>query len=116
LGLVSANGGAISKLVVTLLSTEPTASFRHGSAQAAIDAAPRRVVAVGHTGRAVVESATVMHGRGGVPETGIVALLLPDGRRAWGIVREPSQVAAMTAEDVIGATVDLGEGGTAALR
>jgi acetyl-CoA C-acetyltransferase len=113
LGLVSANGGAMSKLVVTLLSTTPTDAFLHRSVQAAIDASPRREVAIHHEGAATVESATVMHGRGGVPERGIVAALLPDGRRAWGVVSDPSQVVGMLREDVLGATVDLLADGTA---
>ena len=57
-----------------------------------------------------------MHGRGGVVENGIVAALLPDGRRAWGIVRDASQAALMTEEDVVGASVDLAADGTATLR
>lgn len=116
LGLVSANGGAITKLVVTLLSTEPSDRFRYASAQHVIDSTPRREVAEGFAGTATVESATVMHGRGGVVENGIVTALLPDGRRAWGIVRDPSQAALMTEEDVIGASVDLDAAGTAVLR
>ena len=115
LGLVGANGGAMSKLVLTLLSTQPTEFFRHCSAQKSIDAAPRREVAIHYRGAATVESATVMHGRGGVPEQGIVAALLPDGRRAWGIVRDSSQVAAMLHEDVLGAPVDLNADGTAVI-
>ena len=70
---------------------------------------------IGHVGRAVIESATVMHGRGGVPENGIVAARLDDGSRVWGIVRDPSEVTAMTTEDVIGRPVDLREDGTATL-
>lgn len=116
LGLVSANGGAITKLVVTMLSTEPSDEFRYASAQEAIDAAPRRTLAEGYEGAATVESYTVMHGRGGVVENGIVAALLPDGRRAWGIVRDASQAALMTEEDVVGASVDLAADGTATLR
>jgi acetyl-CoA C-acetyltransferase len=115
LGLVSANGGAISKLVVTLLSSEPTAAFAAGSAQPAIDASPRRQVEMGYTGAAVVESATVMHGRGGLPERGIVAGLTAAGRRVWGVVHDASQVAAMEVEDVVGRRADLDEGGTAVL-
>src|SRR5690606_39160887 len=50
LGLVSANGGAITTLVVTLLSTDPTDEFRYESAQPTIDASPRRVLAENHVG------------------------------------------------------------------
>jgi acetyl-CoA C-acetyltransferase len=116
LGLVTGNGGAITKLVVTLLSTEPSPEFRHASAQASVDAAPRRTLAVGHVGAATIESATVMHGRGGIPEYGIVAARLPDERRAWGIVHDESQVASMTETDVIGHAVDLCDDGSAILR
>ena len=56
-----------------------------------------------------------MHGRGGVPLNGVVAARLDDGRRAWGIVKDPSQVEAMVATDVIGTTIDLQSDGTATL-
>jgi acetyl-CoA C-acetyltransferase len=115
LGLVSANGGAITKLVVTLLSTEPTAEFSYESAQAAIDAHPRREVAVGFTGRVRVESYTVMHGRDGSAENAVLACRTADERRAWGIVRDPDAAASLTTIDGIGALVDLAEDGTARL-
>ena len=102
LGLVSANGGAITKLAVTMLSTTPRAPFRYASAQAAIDASPRRRIAEEFVGTATVETFTVMHGRDGRAEYGIVACHTPDDRRAWGIVRDPDAVEHMATEDVVG--------------
>jgi acetyl-CoA C-acetyltransferase len=100
LGLVSANGGAITKLVVTLLSTDPGARFAAASAQPAIDAAPRRTLAEGYAGVATIESYTVMHGAGGRIENAIVAARTPDARRAWGVVRDVDAAAHMVDHDM----------------
>jgi hypothetical protein len=54
-----------------------------------------------------------MHGRGGVPDHGIVAARLADDSRAWGIVREPSLLETMTRDDVIGGRVTIQADGTA---
>ena len=113
LGLVSANGGAITKLAVTMLSTSPRAPFRYASAQAAIDASPRRRVADEFVGTARVETFTVMHGRDGRAEYGIVACHTPDERRAWGIVRDPDAVEHMVTEDVVGHDAAIAVGGRA---
>jgi acetyl-CoA C-acetyltransferase len=58
-----------------------------------------------------VESYTVMHERDGTPDLGIVACLLPDGRRAWGNVSEPTVLKAMTVEEQIGRPAVLRSGG-----
>lgn len=102
LGLVSANGGAITKLALTMLSTTPREPFRYASAQPAIDASPRRRVADDFMGTATVETCTVMHARDGRAEYGIVVCRTPDDRRAWGIVRDPDAIEHMVTEDVVG--------------
>jgi acetyl-CoA C-acetyltransferase len=115
-GLVSANGGYISKLAVTVLSTEPAASgFWHDSPQARIDAEPRRAVDPEPDGVATVETYTVMHDRSGEPTEGIVSCSMPDGRRAWGLVHGDDALAEMTRVEMIGRRVAVRPDGTATI-
>lgn len=101
LGLVSANGGFITKHAFGVYGTEPPSQpFRHAEPQAEIDALPSRELCEEPDGAAAIEAWTVMHDRDGAPETGIVAGLLDDGRRAWGVTTEPGLVKAMVTEDL----------------
>jgi acetyl-CoA C-acetyltransferase len=101
-GLVWANGGYLTKHAFGVYSTEPPAGgFQHRHPQDEVDALPSREVAPDFEGEATVETFTVMHGKEGQPELGIVALLLDDGRRAWGTTDDADDVALMVAEDVI---------------
>jgi acetyl-CoA C-acetyltransferase len=101
-GLVWANGGYLTKHAFGVYSTEPPAGgFQHRHPQDEVDALPSREVAPDFEGEATVETFTVMHGKEGQPELGIVALLLDDGRRAWATTDDADDVALMVAEDVI---------------
>jgi len=105
-GLVWGNGGFMTKHAFGLYSTEPPAGgFQHRHPQDEIDALPSREVVPDHEGTATIETFTVMHDKDGAPELGLVALLLDDGRRAWGSTDDPDDLARMVAEDVIGACV-----------
>ena len=102
-GLISANGGFITKHAFGVYSTEPPAGpFRHAEPQAEVDALPRRELCEEPDGEVDIESWTVMHDRDGSPETGIVVGLLGDGRRAWGVSSEPAVVKAMITEELAG--------------
>ena len=52
-----------------------------------------------------------MHERDGEPAIGLVACLLPDGRRTWANTNEPGLMKAMTLEEFVGRTAALKEGG-----
>jgi acetyl-CoA C-acetyltransferase len=94
--LIWANGGYATKHAFGVYATEPPRDgFRHDSPQAAIDALPRRELALGEdaTGDAVIDTYTVMHDRGGNPERLVASALLQDDRRAW-IVSDDRDVAA----------------------
>jgi acetyl-CoA C-acetyltransferase len=107
-GLVSANGGFITKHAFGVYGTEPPSTpFRHAVPQAEVDALPRRAICEDPDGHAAVEAWTVMHDREGAPETGIVVGLLEDGRRAWGVTSEPALVKGMVTEDLAGRRVAL---------
>jgi acetyl-CoA C-acetyltransferase len=113
LGLVTALGWYVTKHSIGLYSTEPpTGPFRRESPQAAVDALPRRGYTGDYDGPVTVESFTVMHERDGSPSLGIVACLLPDGRRAWGNVREPGPLKSLLSDDPIGANAQLQADGT----
>jgi acetyl-CoA C-acetyltransferase len=107
-GLVSANGGYLTKHAFGVYSaTPPSRAFRHAEPQDDVDALPRRALCEEHDGEATIESWTVMHDREGRPETGIVANLLDDGRRAWATSRDPAIVAALLTDDVAGRRVKI---------
>ena len=110
-GLVSANGGFITKHAFGVYSTEPPAhGFRHADLQDEVDALPTRELAESHEGPITVEAWTVMHGRDGSPENGIAVGLVDDGRRAWATSTDPDVVKAMVAEELGGRRVQVGAG------
>ncbi len=106
-GLVWANGGYATKHAFGVYSTTPTAAFRHDKPQAAIDALPRRDLALpaDAAGAATIEAYTVMFARDGSPEQAIAACLLADGRRAWGMSTDVA--ATMCEGEWVGAAVTL---------
>src|SRR3546814_20795144 len=68
-GLVTANGGFITKHAFGVYSTRPPAEpFRHGDLQDEVDALPSRELAADNHGPITVEAWTVMPARDGGPE------------------------------------------------
>jgi acetyl-CoA C-acetyltransferase len=117
LGLVTANGGYVTKHALGLYSTEPPAGgFRWADVQDEVDRLPRRELceSVDSTdGTATIESWVVSHGRDGVPERVLAACLLDDGRRAWAFSDDDATVAEMrTGAEQIGRAVKLDDAGT----
>ena len=114
IGLVTSNGGFITKHAFGVYSTEPpAASFRHAEPQEEIDAAPTREVAVDFAGEVDVESYTVMFGADG-PTVGLAACRLDDGRRGWGNTDAPDVLAAMVSEEFCGRRAHLARTGALA--
>ncbi len=96
LGLVSGNGGFLTKHALGLYSTEPAeGGYRHGAVQDRVDEVPKTAVAPEHTGAVTVEAYTVMHDAEG-PEVGLCALKTPEGARTWGRVTDIVAAEAMT--------------------
>jgi acetyl-CoA C-acetyltransferase len=103
LGLVSANGGYITKHAFGIYSTEPPSTpFQHEDVQAEVDALPSRELSEDADGEITVEAWTAMHDRDGDPENGIVVGLLDDGRRAIGTSRDADVLKALVTEDPAG--------------
>lgn len=112
-GLVTANGGFLTKHAFGVFSTTPPATaFRHADLQAEVDALPSRQLAEqvdpATDGEVVVEASTVMHDRESNPERAILATLLTDGRRAWAGSTDPAVLRELTTVETAGrrGTVD----------
>lgn len=102
-GLVTANGGLLTKHALCIYSTTPPDKpFAWADLQKDVDAMPRRDVAVDHDGSATVESYVVMYAAAGTPEKAHTACLLDDGRRTWANVTDKDTVAAMMREEFCG--------------
>jgi acetyl-CoA C-acetyltransferase len=101
-GLITANGGFLTKHAFGVYSTEPPAyGFRHEDVQRELDRAPSRGAVVDHEGEITLETYTVMYGDRGA-EIAHAACLLPDGRRTWANLRDASVLEAMTREEFCG--------------
>jgi acetyl-CoA C-acetyltransferase len=115
-GLVSGNGGYTTKHAFGVYATTPPLhGYRHEDLQSEIDATPRREAADGYDGPAEVETYTVMHGRDGAPETGLFALLTPEGGRTWGSTTDADTLVELEAVECVGRGAALAADGTVRL-
>lgn len=112
-GLVTANGGFLTKHAMGVYSTTPPpAAYRCSDVQDLVDAAGSVEVCEQWDGPVSIEADTVAHSRAGEPEKGIVAVRTPDGRRAWGTSTEPELLEVMLTEEVVGRRGHLTADGT----
>jgi acetyl-CoA C-acetyltransferase len=112
MGLVSANGGYITKHSFGIYSTRPpVAGYRWENCQATVDALPRRSAVIDHIGGATLESCTVMHGRDGA-ELALAAVLTPAGERTWARSDDTAVMAALMEREWVGEAVHVEDGGT----
>lgn len=115
IGLVSANGGFLTKHAIGLYSTEPPPKGHEAAdVQDKVDQVPVTPVAEDHTGAVTIEAYTVMHNVDG-PELGLCALRTAQGARTWGRVTDVAAATAMTTEEAIGQSGDLDGEGTVTL-
>ena len=104
-GLVTANGGLLTKHALCVYSTDaPDKPFAWANLQDAVDAMPRREVAEEHDGSATVETYVVMYDAEARPSVAHAACLLDDGRRTWANVTDRDTVEAMLTEEFCGRT------------
>ncbi len=112
-GLVTANGGYLTKHAAGIYSTAPSPLPQRGEApwmredpalyQQHIDAIDHPRLEAAPSGRAGIETYTVLFGREGEPEAGIVIGRLKDGGRFCAHVpRDRELLHAMTREDFLG--------------
>ncbi|MEL0021386.1 MAG: acetyl-CoA acetyltransferase [Rickettsiales bacterium] len=112
-GLVTANGGLLTKHALCIYSTDaPGKPFAWANLQDEVDATPRREVAIEHEGGVAIESYVVMYDAEARPSRAHTACLLDDGRRTWANVTDADTVAAMTREEFCGRAATVDGGGT----
>jgi acetyl-CoA C-acetyltransferase len=101
-GLITANGGYLTKHAFGVYSATPPAKpFRHEDLQERVDATPQREILMEHAGPVTIEAYTVMYGAEG-PQVGHAAVLTPDGRRAWGRIDAADVLTDMTRQEFCG--------------
>ena len=102
-GLVTANGGLLTKHALCIYSTDaPDQPFAWANLQDEVDAMPRREVEIDHDGAVTVESYVVMYDADAAPTQAHAACLLDDGRRTWANVTDADTVDAMTKAEFCG--------------
>jgi len=102
-GLVTANGGYLTKHAIGVWSSEPPdRPFRAANPQEEVDALPATTPVERHEGPVTVEAYTVMHERDGSPDNAVVACRTPDGGRTWGVSRDPDLLRAMCTQELVG--------------
>jgi acetyl-CoA C-acetyltransferase len=117
-GLVTGLGWYSTKHSIGVWSSSPPADgFRYENVQSEVDALPQRAPApAGENIDGEVETYTVMVGRDDTPELGIVALLTPDGARAWGTITDSDTLSFMMTEEGCGRRARLRSDGRVEIR
>ncbi|KZS82398.1 acetyl-CoA acetyltransferase [Mycobacterium kansasii] len=118
-GLITANGGYLTKHSFGVYSTEPPAEFRWEDVQPVVDREPTTVGLVEWEGIGTVEAWTTPFTREGRPEKTFVAVRTPVGARSLGVITDPDTAAATVHDDIAdiaGAKVAIAADGSATLR
>ncbi len=112
-GLVTANGGYLTKHAMGLFGSSPGPDdrFHWDNVQSDVDRIPPRRCDEGYAGTAHIEAYTVMHDHNG-PTRGPCALRTPDGARTWGSVTDIDTLHEMMATEAVGRDVTLAPDGT----
>jgi acetyl-CoA C-acetyltransferase len=103
--LLTGLGWYQTKHAIGIWSSDPPAvAFRHESAQAEVDPLAQRAPAANgsEASDGEIETYSVMFGRDGVPDLGIVAILTPDGARVWGTITDSDTLQSLTTEEGCG--------------
>lgn len=115
-GLITANGGYLTKHSFGVYGTTPPAGgFGWQDVQAEVDREPTRRAHVQWEGVGSVEAWTVPFDRDGRAEKAFVAVRTPDGGRALAVIDDPAAAAATVGEDIAGAKVRVDADGRAGL-
>ena len=114
-GLITANGGYLTKHSFGVYGTEPPAEFRWEDVQPAVDREPTRLGLVVWEGAGTVEAWTTPFDREGQPERAFLAVRTPDGARALAVIADPDVAKATVQDDIGGAKVVVDADGSATL-
>jgi len=116
-GLITANGGYLTKHSFGVYGTEPPKSeFRWEDTQSAVDNEPTRTAAAEWEGVGTVEAWTTPFDREGQPERAFLSVRTPDERRTLAVITDPSAAAQTVHEDIGGAKVTVHADGSATLQ
>ena len=115
-GLITANGGYLTKHSFGVYSTEPAGEFRWEDMQSAVDREPTRDGLVEWEGVGTVEAWTTPFNRDGQPERAFLAVRTPDGSRTLAQITDPAAAGVTVREDIGGAKVAVATDGSATLQ
>jgi acetyl-CoA C-acetyltransferase len=115
-GLITANGGYLTKHSFGVYGTEPPSSeFRWEDTQSTVDREPTRTAAVEWEGVGTVEAWTTPFDRDGQPEKTFLSVRTPDDRRTLALITDPAEAADTVRDEIGGAKVTVHADGTATL-
>jgi acetyl-CoA C-acetyltransferase len=109
-GLCSCVGMHMTKHVYGTYSTEPPSSAPRPEQQAVqkrLDERPMKVIRDTHSGEATVATYTVLHGRDGGAEWGLLVCDVDDSTRCYARVAHPDLLAELEENECVGCTVEL---------
>lgn len=116
-GLITANGGYLTKHSFGVYGTEPPSSeFRWEDVQCEVDREPIRQAVVEWGGVGTVESWTTPFDRDGRPEKAFLAVRTPDESRTLALIADAASAEATVCDDIAGAKVEVRADGTARLK
>ncbi|KUI47704.1 acetyl-CoA acetyltransferase [Mycobacterium sp. GA-1199] len=116
LGLITANGGYLTKHSFGIYGAEPPPhEFRWEDVQSEVDREPTRTALVDWTGVGTVETWTTPFDREGSPEKAFLAVRTPDDSRVLAVIPDAAAAAATVEEDIAGAKIQINPDGTAAI-
>ena len=117
LGLITANGGFLTKHSIGIYGTQaPSTEFRWEDVQSEVDREPTRTALEQWEGIGMVEAWTAPFDRDGRPEKAFLAVRTPGEARTLAVMKSPSDVEATVTDDIAGAEVQVNADGTATLR
>ena len=117
LGLITANGGYLTKHSIGIYGTRPpTTEFRWEDVQSEVDREPTRTALEQWEGVGTVEAWTAPFDRDGNPEKAFLAVRTPGDARTLAVMTASSDVDASVTDDIAGAKVQVHADGTAELR
>lgn len=106
LGLVTANGGFVTKHALGLYSTEPADHpYLSEDVQDSVDDSGRTAADAGHVGAVTIEGYTVMHDKTG-PEKLMAAVRTPNGR-SWATSNDAALMAEGMERELIGEAAEI---------
>jgi acetyl-CoA C-acetyltransferase len=116
-GLITANGGYLTKHSFGVYGTEPPATaFRWEDVQSTVDRGQTRKALVEWEGVGRVEAWTTPFDRSGRAEKAFLAVRTPDDARTLAVITDPSDAETTVREDIAGTKVRVHPDGTATLK